>query len=708
MSEQEFVVRQFQEAFAEWREEPFVLYGLGKNTEAVLQGTKGFLFAGLMDAKNVGSEFWGLKVLSDREVLELRPRIVIIARESIVPVIYERIAYMQKEYGIPIYNFRGELLGQRERKYNNENLPYWSVSEEDLRKEIDRHEYISFDIFDTLIMRRVPEPADVFDIVERLLEEKGYKDNRFRKRRISAEEALKDCPDLGRIYAEMGRSCGMEDALLDEWMRLEIMVEERLLVPRGKMIELYRYAIRQGKKVFLISDMYFSEKEMANFLRKCGVEEWEGMFVSCDYGKAKSDGGLFAIYKQRTAGERYLHIGDNRRNDGEKAREYGLDTFQIYSGYEMWMASSMQTTLAQVESLEQRCILGNLIWRCCEDPFALRRGKGVLTIDSPEMLGELFLGVLYDEFIVWLAEVLREEGIEQLLLPARDGFLIEKMLGQQGSRSFEYIYFKASRRAVSVAAIRSAEDILLLAGRGFQGTCGELLQRRYGVNPRRDDVLKDREVKGAPACDIREYVLSYREEIFLQAERERRDYLAYLNRLGLLNEKKQAIFDFVAGGTVQYFMQKLLNKRLKGTYFATMNHPDEKYHLERDIVSAYGNICSYGLQNQVAAHYLFLETIMVDGCPTLNHVEDGGFVYEEDENDSFPVVWRVQQGILRYQRDMMEIKKLVPGWKAEREFADRLFGMLFDGGCQVSQDIRQAFVNDDVFDGVGAYEVWIR
>ena len=108
MSEQEFVVQQFQKAFLNWREEPFVLYGLGKNTEAILQGAKGYQFAGLMDARNVGNKFWGLKVLSDQEVLELKPRVVIIARESIVPVIYQRIAYMQEKHDIPIYNFRAK------------------------------------------------------------------------------------------------------------------------------------------------------------------------------------------------------------------------------------------------------------------------------------------------------------------------------------------------------------------------------------------------------------------------------------------------------------------------------------------------------------------------------------------------------------------------------------------------------------------------
>lgn len=292
MSEQEFVVQQFQKAFLNWREEPFVLYGLGKNTEAILQGAKGYQFAGLMDARNVGNKFWGLKVLSDQEVLELKPRVVIIARESIVPVIYQRIAYMQEKHDIPIYNFRGELLGQKERKYSNQNLPYWNIAEADLRNAIDSHEYISFDIFDTLIMRKVLEPTDVFDIVERLLEEKGFENNRFRERRVSAEEALK-YPAIGQIYEELGKRYYISEEILCQWMQLETMVESRVLVPRGKMIELYRYALDQGKKVFLISDMYFPEKEMERFLRKCGVEDWDGLFVSCDYGRGKSEGGAF-------------------------------------------------------------------------------------------------------------------------------------------------------------------------------------------------------------------------------------------------------------------------------------------------------------------------------------------------------------------------------------------------------------------------------
>lgn len=716
MNEQEFVVQQFQKAFAGQQNVPIVLYGLGKNTEAILQNTTGFLFAGLMDARNTGSVFWGLQVLSEQEVIALQPRIVIIARESVVPVIYERIAHLQKQYGIAVYDFKGELLGQKRQEYKKHDLPYWKATEEELRKAIAVHDCISFDIFDTLLMRRVLEPKDVFHMVERILEAQGEPGTHFRQHRIQAEDSLEGYPSLDQIYEEMGRRCNIPGQKLEKWRRLELWVEEQVLVPRRKMKEIFQYALSLGKRVYLVSDMYIPASEMEGLLVKCGIEGYRGLLVSCDYQKGKSDGSLFGAYRQMAGAGSYLHIGDNRRSDGEKARESGLDTFLVYSAYEMWMASSMQGTLAHVESLEQRCILATLVWRCCEDPFALQEGKGILRVEEPGKLGYVFLGALYGEFTDWLIRKAKEYGTKQLLLPARDGYLVEKMLEQEGV-SFEPVYFKASRRAVSMAALESQEDILLLAGRTFQGTLGQLLWQRFGISPREGDRLKDRGTNGCKEEDIREYVLGYQQEILQRAHVERQAYLDYLEKVlglhggkGLSGQgKRRAIFDFVAGGTVQYYMQRLLGCSLQGLYFATMNHPQEQYHLEDRICSAYGNICSYGAENQVAKHYLFLEAVMVDGCPSLQCVEHGDFVYEpghEVEHGGFSMICKVQEGILEYQRHMQQMRKLVPGWRDERNFADTVFGKLFDGSCHVDQKIKTAFRNDDVFDGVEAYQVW--
>ena len=160
--EQRLVVNSFQQGFTNKRNQKIVLYGIGKNTEAILRKAKGFQFCGLMDQNTVGQTIFQQKVLSEEEVIKLHPVIVIIARESVISIIYKRIQYLYVEHGINIFNYKGEMLGKEQQTYQNEELPYWNVSEKDILREIKKHDIISFDIFDTLLMRRVLQPEDVF------------------------------------------------------------------------------------------------------------------------------------------------------------------------------------------------------------------------------------------------------------------------------------------------------------------------------------------------------------------------------------------------------------------------------------------------------------------------------------------------------------------------------------------------------------------
>lgn len=54
---------------------------------------------------------------------------------------------------------------------------------ENIIKRISKKEYVSFDIFDTLIKRDVKKPTDIFSIIEH-----NYKIYDFYKRRIEAEK----------------------------------------------------------------------------------------------------------------------------------------------------------------------------------------------------------------------------------------------------------------------------------------------------------------------------------------------------------------------------------------------------------------------------------------------------------------------------------------------------------------------------------------
>ena len=124
-TEQKAVIRAFEQGFSDKKDQNIILYGVGINTKAVLEGTSGFSFIGLMDASSEGQEKYGLPVYSAKEVTRMhnKPLIVIIARQSVVNIIYKRIAWLHDEKGIEIYDFEGRLLGTGGFRFDNEGLP---------------------------------------------------------------------------------------------------------------------------------------------------------------------------------------------------------------------------------------------------------------------------------------------------------------------------------------------------------------------------------------------------------------------------------------------------------------------------------------------------------------------------------------------------------------------------------------------------------
>lgn len=419
MNEQEFVARTFQESFKDYCKQPIVLYGLGKNTQAILENTQGYRFVGLMDSANEGKEVWGYPVLSKEQVVQLNAIIVIIARESVVPIIYKRIEDLHTKYGMAIYNYEGVLLGENADEYKNEDLPYWQMTETQIKSEIDVHEVISFDIFDTLIMRQILYPADIFLLMEQHEAIKSIKcDYPFSYMRREAEDTLDGYPTIHQIYENLAIRFSVTRETTEQWKAIEYAFEKELIVIRKRMVDIFEYTLGQGKQVFLLTDMYYSKEELSELLVSLGVKGFSDLIVSCDHHCGKEDGLLYEVLKEAVGHDNILHIGDNRISDGEHAKEHGIDSFLIYSGYDMWMASAMQNTLIDVKNLEKRCILGILIQELCNNPFVLHKGKGRFAVDNPSMLGFGFIAPLFGEFMSWLGKDMGD--IDQLLLPVRD------------------------------------------------------------------------------------------------------------------------------------------------------------------------------------------------------------------------------------------------------------------------------------------------
>lgn len=648
--EQIFVAKTFKEHFKGDDKSPLVLYGIGRNTEAILQCCIDLNIKGLMDQDSVGQFKFGKKVLSYEEVIALRPKIVIVARDSVVNIIYNRIAFLE-EKGIKVYKIDGTILCKDGLKYDNEELPYWSVSEKALEKAINQHKVISFDIFDTLIMRRLIKHA-----------------------RLSFED------------------------------------EKKYLVKRDIMAEMLNYAMRQGKKIFLVSDMYYGSKELRELLEHCGITGEYEIIVSCEYDVTKEDGGLFKILKLNVtkqlgqeAEESILHIGDNRIADGKMAEKSGINTFLVMSSYELLMASSMQSILIEPGGLRWNQNIGYFISSIFNNPFALFGQNGYVKAGNLEDLGYFFIAPLIYEYMLWLIKQILHDDIEQMLFASRDGwlpYLIYEKIKEKYPTLPSVVYFKASRRAVTVAAIKDRSDINRLAKRRFSGSIKNFFQERFGILVEGDGIWENTKIQTNKLLD------KYESLILENAETERASYLNYLRAKGIKDKSKKGFFDFVAGGTVQYHLEKLIEQKVQGYYFATMNLPNDFYE-EGCISAPFGNITPYGLDTNLSKHYLVMESILTDQDNTFVKIDTNNkLVFAEGENKKYLQMKKIHQGILRYVDDRLgqdDVFANEQNFELDFSGPDALFGYVFEESNAISDQLKAEFKNDDLYDGQQVY-----
>ena len=176
---------------------------------------------------------------------------------------------------------------------------------------IDQYDVISFDIFDTLLVRPYVKPTDLFYHLELLENLSGYADARIQAER----DARKKIPEatLDEIYSELHGYPGMKDK--------EKQLEAQVLTANSEIKLIYNYAKMKGKRIVIVSDNYLPEKFLKSVLRRNGYTGFANIYVSCEYRKNKGSGTLFkeVIKHERVYPQSILHIGDNAHSDQKMA-----------------------------------------------------------------------------------------------------------------------------------------------------------------------------------------------------------------------------------------------------------------------------------------------------------------------------------------------------------------------------------------------------
>lgn len=199
------------------------------------------------------------------------------------------------------------------------------------RKSIDEwcellqeYEIISFDIFDTVLYRKVEKPEDVFNI---MAIEIGHND--FVNIRKKAEQEARDLADrdtgsrevtLTDIYDILENNYGIER----KWENREVELELELATPNPYMKTLFEQLTYMGKRIIFTSDMYLSKTVLEEILHKIGYTNYEEVYVSNEYKMRKGDGKLQKMLLDKYSDTKIVHIGDNYNSDFKKSNEVGL------------------------------------------------------------------------------------------------------------------------------------------------------------------------------------------------------------------------------------------------------------------------------------------------------------------------------------------------------------------------------------------------
>lgn len=240
-----------------------------------------------------------------------------------------------------------------------------SYSRDALIKEIENHDIISFDIFDTLVMRKVYINKDVFRLMSQELDSVWGID--FFAVRTEAEAVLsrETYPYIEEIYDDISHRCPSMRGQEAELIRTEIALEKELIVPRREVVEIFDLAKQMGKMVNIVSDMYFHQDTICDILKNAGIVGYDKLLVSSEYQSSKPQ-HLFEKYLAELPAGRCLHIGDSWVCDILPAGKLGIDTFRLKMSTEIY---EYEENTIPPQDLQQRTRVAEYVAEVYNSPF---------------------------------------------------------------------------------------------------------------------------------------------------------------------------------------------------------------------------------------------------------------------------------------------------------------------------------------------------
>lgn len=324
----------------------------------------------------------------------------------------------------------------------------FSISPEKLAEELSGFDAVSFDIFDTLILRPFAAPVDLFHIVGAEAGLLNFGEIREQCERKARERKHLQCGsfeiNIDDIYDYMEENVGTGYASAKD---KELEAEMNLCRANPYMKRAWELLREKNTRLFVISDMYLKSDYLEKLLEKNGFSGFEKLLVSSENGCSKRDGGLYEVAKKYMPKGRLAHVGDNPHSDIAKSAEHGFTAFGCKNVNSAGAAYRPANMSRLVGSAYSGTVNGRL--HCGLEKYPMLYEYGYV-----------YSGIFVLGYCRFIHQIRVESGADKVLFLARDGDLLKKVYDKfYPEESTEYFLW-SRLAAVKLCFLENTHDFI--------------------------------------------------------------------------------------------------------------------------------------------------------------------------------------------------------------------------------------------------------
>jgi FMN phosphatase YigB (HAD superfamily) len=596
---------------------------------------------------------------------------------------------------------------------------YSAVSFDDrFREGAEGVKIVSFDIFDTLLIRPFASPPMVLSYLEEIIQ-RDFGITGYKNLRIKAEAIVRQRKNnsgdarISEIYAVFSELAKIDMDTAGRLLDLEVSTEKRLFSIRKDVFESARNAKEQGKRLILVSDTYFERENIDDILHSKGVDFFDAIYLSSETGKRKDRDDLweYVIECEGITPENFLHVGDNEQSDIQKLVDRGFKKYihcmrptalfrQSDLGAYLW--DMMKPTAGWRENL----LYGKIANRFCANPDTKSIFRSGMALDKPQVLGYVVFGPIIFNFMNWLIRTSRQDRCQQLWFTTREGYLLDAVFDLIVTHPDlmdliktlpEHHYFLCSRRTAIFASLQTEKDIQRLIEGRYRGSFRDFLSKRLLVSSlsrieeRLGTEILEKPVRLPEDHDrVFEFLKRVLDILARDAQDERDAFTGYCHQLGFRPSKRTAVVDMGYSATIQSALAGILHHPIDGYYFITESRASKNLPSDSYCRGYFDEFVHPSMKKEPVHRFsLLLEAVLT--APTgqvirfernsssgISPVFKKGGVSQKE----FATISLIHEGILSFVSEMLD--EFGPG-ALEIEFPKDIVQVCYE--CVVNEDI---------------------